>query len=509
MPGGETKSSVLGTITSWPISRTSTPTPQQSADAAPDVLQQTRGQDHTISHKQRLSSLRYPKDCPPLHPRWFYAVDNPKSKPLLSGAEKAESKPLPPPKKFVPFSVKDSQSIESAFQQLLQQETDQPATSAEGSPAREPAETIKVPVNEDYLYDVDVDKRELGPAYWLGPTYEVRRGTWFFQEGSTLKPCEENLAIQLEEGYLKVKPWQFQSQQSRSQAGASSTGDTGKTSSRSGSASTAPGGKADDDSSRPRSGSNESQSGTSPQNAVYRLFGAYMNSTVTYQDATTAWLNYDDFMSRIGSTVYQRLGGGPGTKLVRGYVEPNRAKESAKEPDAKSSGKQVHSAAGSREGSRSPPRHSDDGLDVFKRRPLSSSGSEALDAPTEQRVPRAQRATLHHQMSSMNVNTQDKEALEEEARKQEEQEMEDSREGEDEERDREIDHLVLVTHGIGQRLGLRLESLNFIHDVNLLRKTLKKVYAASVDLQALNSPFPDAKKNCRVQVLPVYVSPFA
>ena len=87
--------------------------------------------------------------------------------------------------------------------------------------------------------------------------------------------------------------------------------------------------------------------------------------------------------------------------------------------------------------------------------------------------------------------------------------MEDSREGEDEERDREIDHLVLVTHGIGQRLGLRLESLNFIHDVNLLRKTLKKVYAASVDLQALNSPFPDAKKNCRVQVLPVYVSPFA
>ena len=27
----------------------------------------------------------------------------------------------------------------------------------------------------------------------------VRRGTWFYQEGSNLRPCEENLAAQLEE----------------------------------------------------------------------------------------------------------------------------------------------------------------------------------------------------------------------------------------------------------------------------------------------------------------------
>lgn len=27
----------------------------------------------------------------------------------------------------------------------------------------------------------------------------VRRGTWFFQDGSGLRPCEENLAAQLEE----------------------------------------------------------------------------------------------------------------------------------------------------------------------------------------------------------------------------------------------------------------------------------------------------------------------
>lgn len=46
---------------------------------------------------------------------------------------------------------------------------------------------VKVPVNEDYLFDVDIDKRELAPAYWLGPVYDVRRGTWFFV--GTLNYC--------------------------------------------------------------------------------------------------------------------------------------------------------------------------------------------------------------------------------------------------------------------------------------------------------------------------------
>jgi hypothetical protein len=37
----------------------------------------------------------------------------------------------------------------------------------------------------------------------IGPVYEVRRGTWFIQDGSSLKPCEENLATQLEDhGHL-------------------------------------------------------------------------------------------------------------------------------------------------------------------------------------------------------------------------------------------------------------------------------------------------------------------
>lgn len=48
-----------------------------------------------------------------------------------------------------------------------------------------------------------------------------------------------------------------------------------------------------------------------------------------------------------------------------------------------------------------------------------------------------------------------------------------------------------------------MESVNFVHDVNILRKTIKSVYSSSADLRALNSELEDWPRNCRVQVLPV------
>jgi hypothetical protein len=44
-----------------------------------------------------------------------------------------------------------------------------------------PEQDVMVPVNEDYLFEVDIKKRELAPVYWEGPVYDVRRGTWFYQ----------------------------------------------------------------------------------------------------------------------------------------------------------------------------------------------------------------------------------------------------------------------------------------------------------------------------------------
>ncbi len=48
-----------------------------------------------------------------------------------------------------------------------------------------------------------------------------------------------------------------------------------------------------------------------------------------------------------------------------------------------------------------------------------------------------------------------------------------------------------------------MESINFVHDVNVMRKTLKSVYSTSADLRALNSEVGDELENCRIQVLPV------
>ncbi|KAJ5258102.1 hypothetical protein N7505_001646 [Penicillium chrysogenum] len=486
MAGAEQKS-FLGTLTPWSTPRSATPAPQPSDPPRPEVLQRSQGEDHTVTHMHRLSMRRYPPDCPPLKVRWFYAVDSPKRKPSIIGQKKADQKPLPSPKKFIPFPGKDSQSIEATFQKLSDIEDARQQNQPKDS---EPVLT-QVPVNEDFLFNVDVEQRELSPTYWIGPVYEVRRGTWFIQDGSSLKPCEENLATQLEEGYIKLCPWRSQPSEQNTQTNEED---------RSGQTTRVPIDTNEPDAKPPQSrdlnspprgiGNDFNSPGPAVEPQQYRLFGAYMNRIVGYQDATTAWLMNDDFMSRFSTSVYQKLGGVPGTKLVRGF-EPRKPKETpeAKGPKQKPLGEAVP-VRGLNEALKEKTEKATDTL-----KSTSADGFEDYESRPK--------STLERQMSSLAGEPQNPADLEEQARRQEEQEMEESREMDGTDREREVDHLVLVTHGIGQRLGLRLESINFIHDVNVLRKTLKTVYKGSPDLQALNSAFPDSDKNCRVQVLPV------
>jgi hypothetical protein len=96
-------------------------------------------------------------------------------------------------KKFIPFSEADSRSVETAFQKLVDQEDvsgpsrllrDVEASNLQhqdlGDRRDKGRSPAKVPVNEDYLFDVQIEDRELLPAYWLGPIYDVKRGTWFY-----------------------------------------------------------------------------------------------------------------------------------------------------------------------------------------------------------------------------------------------------------------------------------------------------------------------------------------
>ncbi|CAG8288071.1 unnamed protein product [Penicillium olsonii] len=480
---GTEQKSFLGTLSPWSTPRSVTPQPADPPK--PEALQRSQGEDHTVTHRNRLSMHRYPADCPALKVRWFYAVDSPKRKPSPLEQKKADQKPLPPPKKFVPFPKKDSQSIEGTFQKLSDIE------EAQRQNEPKPSETVvsKVPVNEDFLFNVDVEERELSPTYWIAPVYEVRRGTWFIQDGSGLKPCEENLATQLEEGFIKMCPWRTESTPGGPTEQAARTGEERSSQAR----------PALEDSKAPTlhtakqpisqsNGNDANGPGAEPQQ--YRLFGAYMNRVVAYQDSTTAWLMNDDFMSRFSTSVYQKLGGVPGTKLVRGY-EPKKPKEASEGKSSKQKQKDDDlPATVVKDTLKEGLQHST----IVPPRTAQADSLEGIERP---------RSTIERQMSSLAGEPQNPAEIEEQARKQEEQEMEDSREVEGEDREREVDHLILVTHGIGQRLGLRLESINFIHDVNVLRKTLKNVYKGSPDLQALNSAFPDGTQNCRVQVLPV------
>ena len=384
-------------------------------------------------------------------------MDVAKRKPFSTEAAESVPKEARQPKKFVPFSTSDSQAIEAAFQSSSSRDgSDSSGDGDRSSPT-------KVPVNEDYLFDVNIEQRELEPAYWLGPVYEVRRGSWFFSEGGSLRACDENLANQLEDGYLKMSPWR-------------------KTSTVVDRAVSQPRG-------RPRSAILESV-GMSPKDKPiseapereprattpepppsHRLFGAHINTTVTYQDANVAYLVSDDFTSRVSSMVYGRFGAMSGTKVVRGYSELGKPVEPLTKENRRRSG-----FAG----------------------PV-SEGDEGAPKPPAKARP----SMLERQISSLagmpEIPQENVIDEEEEAREVEEKEMEASRDTEGEEQGRKIDHLILVTHGIGQRLGLRLDSINFVHDINVLRKTIKAVYGASPDLQALTG----SPKNCGVQVLPI------
>lgn len=411
------------------------------------------------------------------------------------------------------FSTRDSRSIEIAFRNLVERENNAiPPESQEISLETGPIQNtsindsekgglVKVPVNEDFLFDVDVEARELAPAYWLGPIYDVRRGTWFYQEGSTLRPCDENLASQLEEGYVKLKPWRYEVNKPH-QSGPQPKPRP---------SSVAPGKLTSNREElkglkdiKTRSSENLASRAVTDGNIsekfslqTQRLFGAYMNSVVTYQDATTAWLLTDDFLSRMSSTVYQRFAGGGhlgGVKVVRGYSDGEKVKEKKKEVTEKPSALN--------------PGGDKNTTDL---KPKETSRVDTQDSESELKVdteakPEPRILRLERQMSSLvsSPGPEDPEKQDEEVRKRDEAEIKGDYQGADgDDQGREIEHLILITHGIGQRLGLRMESVNFIHDVNVLRKTLKNVYETSPDLQALNSEVDKLPKNCRIQVLPV------
>jgi len=82
------------------------------------------------------------------------------------------------------------------------------------SPARRPQKpcpgpSAKVPVGVSRLHHVamDIESIRMEPTYWspVNDVAKVLRGTWFYQD--TMMPVEVEVANMLEAGYLEMKPW--------------------------------------------------------------------------------------------------------------------------------------------------------------------------------------------------------------------------------------------------------------------------------------------------------------
>lgn len=383
-------------------------------------------------------------------------------------------KPSIPPKKWVPFSPDDSRSIEDAYQNILENREDYRGRSdkvphRKVSGARRSLNSDSevedevgtcVPVNEDYLFDVDIENRELTPVYWLGPVYDVRRGSWFYQEGANMRPCEENLAAQLEEGYLKCKPWLYPGELEERPSKRRRVNNWVASRLRSdskGKGTVTPKASVENlkaqASAQPESP--PKSAGLAPPPQTHRLFGAWMNSVATYQDSSTAWLNSDGVLSWVTSTVYERFAGGgymSGAKVVRGYIEPGKnknVKDSSKDEKVTTalsdSGQVDEQAEKARKRKSAPPLTRSDSIDI-------SPSTERTQTAFESRG-----ASLKRQISSLiDKENPDTELEEEAVRRREEKEIQDDYNAPaGETQGREIEHLVLVTHGIGQLLGLR------------------------------------------------------
>jgi hypothetical protein len=268
------------------------------------------------------------------------------------------------------------------------------------------------------------------------------------------------LAAQLEEGYLKVKPFRYPKavEKSSSRPTSIKPGDDPKSlaisgafnRNRSGSSEVTP--KASLENLRIANrqalddAANNLKSSPAPsphQPQTYRLFGTWMNSIVTYQDSSVAWLSADSIMSRVSSALYTTFASGylGGVKLVRGYSDSGKHKDAEKPP--------LTPASAAAKGSSTPPTLQ---LDERQQKLLNRRS-----APPSTSRPETEGLRESAEPAISSLNREIDEDLEAEAvRKRDEKEIQnDYNDREGENQDREIEHLILVTHGIGQRLGMR------------------------------------------------------
>ncbi|KAF7727293.1 hypothetical protein EC973_007809 [Apophysomyces ossiformis] len=260
-------------------------------------------------------------------------------------------------------------------------------------------------------------------------------------DGSKWIPCEENLAEQIELGYYKHKP--YITDVNDELPVSNSQGNSSKTLSKK---SSFPAAKSDDTASSTATVEEKKLEMTLEKHPVekqWNLLGPYLGQYIVYTGPNTAWLL--SASSKIAKSIITRLTNKNnlgGTRLIRGYPEVEKQQTKSK--------------------------------------PTASTGSPKM-------VDSEKRQNMEKESDIDNVEVEET---------QSEIEIEDYDDGASEEEVRRIDHLVFVIHGVGQKMTEKTGQ-TFVHDVNVLRKTLKSAYPTAIS--ATKTP----QRSNGIQVLPI------
>ncbi|KAI5954021.1 hypothetical protein CANMA_004860 [Candida margitis] len=374
--------------------------------------------NHSSSKANELHSPHPPKASI----RWFCASDVPISKPEWFNYTKTKD-----PESFLPFSEYDSNRLERAFK----------------NKSSKPIE-----VNEDKLFEVNIDKFELNPVYWEGPIYEVRRGLWFNTDGT---PLSNEVCKKLEQGYGRVKPYLFEGAMSEKKQ----KGNKDKISKF--------------NKMQAEEEKDEQKIDLTGQKDVCDLDNGQL---VLYFNENKAVMFPDNYDSDFQIDAIRYFGPNPVSLLgvnhiQRGYTEELQESVFDKLPD-----NPLPSIA-----------------DTFQNEFGNVLGKLNFESD-ESKKGEVSDTAIDNDIDDKHM--------------QQYLEADYDLDTSESKSNREIDHLIFCIHGIGQVLGNKYESVNFTHNINVLRNTMKKVYEENEDYQ--NLAYPDGhadKHNNRVQVLPI------
>lgn len=300
-----------------------------------------------------------------------------------------------------------------------------------------------IEVNEDKLFQVDLKSLELSPIYWDGPIYEVRRGLWFSSDGMPLKA---EITKEIEDGFQKLKPYTYENANEEYKKTTKSNKE-----------------KISAFNKLKQGLQTETKVDLDKQKDVIRLSNGEL---VLYFNKDQAVIFPGDYDSEFQIDVIRYFGPKPVSLLgvnhiQRGYSE--ELKESFFDKLSKTNPLPGIS-------------------DAFKEDFGSIIGGE-----------KESNKSSEDEMSDVN----DLDDINMQKYLESDYDLETSKL----KSNREIDHLVLCIHGIGQVLGTKYESVNFTHSINVLRNTMKSVFEQNEECQKLAGEHN--RTNNRVQVLPI------